>query len=305
MSFSTQLNQQILAKNSRICVGLDPRLNWLPSKITKQAIKDHGQCFEAAAAAILDFNQQVIDIVAPLVAAIKPQIAFYELYGPPGLKAFEQTVAYAHQRNLLVIGDVKRSDIASTAAAYAQAMLDQTDLFGQPKPVFNLDCITINPFLGQDSLEPFTKVAQTQKKGLFILVKTSNPGSADFQDLIVEGKTITTRLANLVNQLAQAEKQNKQYSNIGAVVGATFPQQAAGLRQLMPNSIFLVPGVGAQGGSEAELRVFFNSDKLGALVNSSRGIIFSKKGREGPGYLKLIKDNTIKLRDQVNQAVGA
>lgn len=307
--FSAQLCDATLKKNSRVCVGLDPRLEWIPQPIQDAAVKEHGKTFAAAGAAILEFNKQIIDVVAPLVPAIKPQIAFYEQYGPPGLEAFLQTVRYAKSRGLVVIVDAKRGDIDSTAQAYANSLLGTTPLFGSNTPCYDVDCITVNPFLGEDSLIPFIETCEKYGKGIFILAKTSNPGSDDFQNLSVDGKTITTRVAELISKHAEKTlrtatgKNPHGYSNIGAVVGATFPEEARQLRKQLPHSIFLVPGIGSQGGTAEEVGVFFNADGLGAIVNASRGIVFSKQGKEGKQYLSLIEQETKKLVQAINAAL--
>jgi len=301
--FVTRLNQQIQNKNSRVCVGLDPRLEWLPQKILRRNKKKYGVSFLAAATAILEFNKEVIDVITPFAAAIKPQLAFYEQYGPEGLKVFAQTVEYAKSLDLLTIADAKRGDIESTAQAYANAFLGQTELFGQKKPCYDVDCITVNPFLGEDSLEPFVDTCHQYGKGIFILVKTSNSGSKDLQDLVIDGLNISRRLAQMVTRKACQQLDDQGYSDIGAVVGATFPKEALVLRQLMPHSVFLVPGLGSQGGKVTDVAHFFNPDGLGAIVNSSRGITFSKVGKEGANYLSCIKTAVQDLQKSINQVL--
>lgn len=301
--FSTNLHHRIRTKNSRVCVGLDPRLEWLPKAILDEAQAKHGQTYKAAGAAIELFNKQVIDTVAPLVPAVKPQIAFYEQYGPEGLHAFWKTVQYAKEKDLTVIADAKRGDIDSTAQAYANAFLGTTNLFGTQTACYDVDCITVNPFLGEDSLLPFINTCRQYKKGIFILAKTSNPGSDDFQNLQVNGKTITTLVAELVQKHAQENLDTDGYSNIGAVVGATFPEEAAQLRKMLPHSIFLVPGVGQQGGGYEQIGNFFNEDGLGAIVNSSREIVFSQKEKSGDDYLEVIKHKTMAMVKNINDAL--
>jgi orotidine-5'-phosphate decarboxylase len=302
--FSTRLNQKSLEKNSRLCVGLDPRLDLLPPNILAAAQKEHGSSFEAAGQAILEFNRQVIEVVAPLVPAIKPQLAFYEQYGPPGMVALQETVKYAHEHDLLVIADAKRGDIGSTAEAYANAILGTANLFGTAATVYNFDCSTINPFLGEDSLLPFFDVCQKSGKGVFVLVKTSNPGSVDFQDLSIDGKTISTLVAKIIAKHASKTQDSQGYSSIGAVVGATFPQEAQLIRKQLPHSIFLVPGLGAQGGSYSSLPHFFNPDKLGAIVNSSRGITFSQPAGSSTDFRRVIEAKTKETNKLINQELG-
>jgi orotidine-5'-phosphate decarboxylase len=303
--FSTKLNQKILEKNSRACIGLDPRLEWLPENIVSAAVKNHGKTFAAAGEAITIFNKQVIDVVAEYVPVVKPQMAFYEQYGPAGLQAFWDTVRYAKEHDLLVVSDAKRGDIDSTAQAYANSLLGTTNLFETETKVYDVDCVTINPFLGEDSLIPFIETCTKHGKGIFVLAKTSNPGSADLQNLEVNGQTISTIVAKMIAKHAEQNIGSDGYSSIGAVVGATFPEEAQQLRKQLPHSIFLVPGIGAQGGDTSGLGNFFNADGLGAIVNSSRGITFSKKGHEGTDYLKLIEQETKNLVAAINAGIRA
>lgn len=304
--FSQKLNQAILQKKTPLCVGLDPRLEWLPSSLKEAAQKKYGATFKAASEAILRFNREVIDVVASVVPAVKFQSAFFEQYGPEGLGALQDGIAYAQSKDLVVILDVKRSDIASTAQAYADAFLGSCDLFGKKQPVYDVDAITVNPFLGADSLLPFVKTCKEYGKGLFILVKTSNPGGADIQDLKINGITVAETVAGLVNRLAKGcPLDTYGYSGIGAVVGATFPQVAARLRKLLPHSIFLVPGYGSQGGEIGQLRSFFSDHRLGALINSSRAIIFSYRNRqhtEEP-YQESIRRALVTAREEIDKIV--
>ena len=291
--FSHRLNQAIISKNSRLCVGLDPRLNLLPQQFLhkKHLAKNN---FKAAAQAITEFNQQVIDTIKAYAVAVKLQSAFYEQYRSAGVESFWQTASYARAQGLLVIADVKRGDIGSTAQAYANAYLAAESDF---------DAITINPFLGEDSLLPFIDTALAGQKGLFILVKTSNPGSRDLQDLKIGQQTLSQKVALLL-QKHQNPVDNHGYSSIGAVLGATFPEQAVKLRQLLPRAIFLVPGIGAQGGDIELLSHFFQEDGLGAIVNSSRGVVFSFDQNETE-FQDVVAKQAQKLRDEINQVVLA
>lgn len=300
--FAQRLNQATIKKNSRVCVGLDPRLEFLPGSILKKAQKEYGDTIEAAASAIVKFNKKVIDVVGSHVAAVKPQIAFYEQYGPDGMRAFQETIAYAKRNDLVVIVDAKRGDIDSTAQAYANALLGKTKVFSEEISNYEIDCITVNPFLGEDSIVPFIEASKEYGKGVFILVKTSNPGSSDIQDIKVGDQNVSGMLAKLVNKYAQETLGKDGYSSIGAVVGATFPEEAKRLRKIMPNSVFLVPGVGAQGGAARDLSVFFNKDGLGAVVNSSRGVVFN--GWEGDdNFEKVIAANAKKLQEEINRSL--
>ncbi|MDH5533853.1 MAG: orotidine-5'-phosphate decarboxylase [Candidatus Pacebacteria bacterium] len=297
--FSQKLNKAILEKNSRLCVGLDPRLELLPKTILNAAIKKHGQTNQAAADAITTFNKQVLDTVVDLACCVKPQIAFYEQFGAEGIQSFWDTVKYAKSLDLVVIADIKRGDIGSTAQGYAHAYLGGNKLFNK-KVESDIDSITINPFLGEDTLEPFVSVAKQEQKGLFVLVKTSNPGSKDLQDLKIDNQSISMRVAQMINHQAESLPLDEYgYHSLGAVIGATYPKSAQQFRKVLPQSIFLVPGIGAQGGDPSLLKHFFNKDKLGAIVNSSRGITFTFKPNE-KNYLTDIRKSALETRDLIN-----
>lgn len=298
--FSHKLNSAISAKNSRLCVGLDPRLEMLPKSIIEDAVAEHGTTNLAAAEAILAFNKQVIDVVAEYCVCIKPQSAFYEQFGAEGVRVFWETISYASSSGLVVIADVKRGDIDSTAAAYAKSYLGGVDVFGEVQTT-EIDAITVNPFLGEDSLEPFFSTAEKNNKGVFVLVKTSNQGSADIQDLEVGGQSISERVATMLNR-KDIELDAHGYSNYGAVVGATFPDEAKQFRAQLPHSIFLVPGIGAQGGDPTLLSNFFDTDGFGAVVSSSRGIVFSFDP-DDETYLTRIKSAAQDTRDLINQHI--
>jgi len=269
-NFADQLIEAIRTKGNPCVVGLDPRFDLFP-----QFLKT-GSTDDSIRSAIAGFHRIVLDVVSPLVPVVKPQIAFFEQYGIPGLLAFSDTIEYAKEKGLLVIGDVKRNDIASTATAYANAYLGRREVMGRKTPVFDLDAITVSPFLGRDSLTPFVEICNAYGKGLFILVKTSNPGSKDFQDMILRetGKPMYCRVAEMVHELGKDLVGSSGYSSIGAVVGATFPEEAPALRKLMPKSFFLVPGYGAQGGTAQQAMAAVDAKGLGVLVNSSRGITY-------------------------------
>lgn len=278
-NYADRLISAIQEKGNPCIVGLDPRLDMMPDFIT--SCSHSMERDKAIRLAITNFHQLILDVVSPLVPAVKLQIAFYEQYGIPGLLAFVDTIQLAKKKGLLVIVDAKRNDIASTAAAYANAFLGKSSIFGNNESVFDIDCITVSPFLGRDSLEPFVKTCVEHGKGIFVLVKTSNPGSVDLQDqkLVSSNKPLYNNLANMVNDLSTSTIGDSGYSSIGAVVGATFPHEAEQLRKLMPKSIFLVPGYGAQGGTADDAMPCFNEDGLGAVINSSRGITYAYNER--------------------------
>lgn len=274
-----RLNDAILAKEAPIVVGLDPNLKFIPKKVKQSAFDTYGETAEGAAEAFWQFNRAIVDAVCDLVPAVKPQIAMYEQFGMPGLAAFDRTVRYAKEKGLIVIGDIKRGDIGSTSESYAIGHLGATTLRDGAEPVrgFDEDLVTVNPYLGSDGVKPFIEVARRENKGIFVLVKTSNPSSGELQDLIVRRPDGTEcplyeTVGDLVRQWGE-EAMDGAYSNVGAVVGATYPEQGRILRERMPHTVVLVPGYGAQGGKGADLKHFFNKDGLGAIVNSSRGII--------------------------------
>ena len=271
-----KLCEKIKKTNAPIVVGLDPMLNYVPEHVKKQAFAEHGETLKGAAEAIWQYNKAIVDAVYDLIPAVKPQIAMYEQFGVEGLIAYQKTVDYCHEKDLVVIGDVKRGDIGSTSAAYAVGHLGKVEVGSQKIPVFNEDFATVNPYLGTDGIKPFVDICKEEKKGLFILVKTSNPSSGEFQDRMIDGKPLYEHVAEKVAAWGE-ELMGDAYSYIGAVVGATYPEIGKVLRKVMPKSFILVPGYGAQGGKGADLVHYFNEDGLGAIVNSSRGIIAAYK----------------------------
>ena len=284
VNIADRLNSKIIIMKSPIVVGLDPVLSAIPD-IYKKPHLDASNPFEGVARTLLDFNRDIIDVVHNIAPAVKPQIAFYEKYGTWGFWAFQETVEYARSKNMIVIEDGKRNDIGNTAMAYAEGHLGDVELLdGGKRASLDLDWLTVSPFLGRDSLDPFVETCEKCNKGIFILVKTSNPSSDDIQNRVTEkGITIYADLANYVNEQAKRFVGGRfGYSSIGAVVGATFPYEAEELRKAMPNSIFLVPGYGAQGGSANDVVPCFNDDALGAVVNNSRGIMNAWKDKHPP-----------------------
>lgn len=267
-----KLIQNIQRTKAPICVGLDPMLNYIPEHILKKSFQEFGETLEGAADAIWNFNKEIIDNTYDLIPSVKPQIAMYEQFGIEGLKVYEKTVRYCQEKGLLVIGDAKRGDIGSTSAAYATAHLGKIKVGSSVCTAFNTDFLTVNPYLGTDGVKPFVDVCKAEDKGIFVLVKTSNPSSGEFQDKLIDGRPLYERVAEKVVEWG-ADCMDGGYSNVGAVVGATYPEMGAVLRKLMPNTYFLVPGYGAQGGTAKDLKACFNEDGLGAVVNSSRGII--------------------------------
>lgn len=286
-NFADKLIEAVKKKGNPICVGLDPRLSQIPESIKQRALMVKNKDGEtlsptaAAAWALYEFNKGIIDAVHDLVPVVKPQIAFYEIFGAEGVKAYVDTLKYAKSKGLLTIADAKRNDIGSTAEAYAQSFLGEVAIFEDSEnevvmPIFEADSITINPYLGWDGVKPFVQEAEKYGKGVFVLVKTSNKSSGDLQDLeMKDGKALYEIAGHLVDSWGADVVGESGYSLVGAVVGATYPEQAKKLRAIMPQAIFLVPGYGAQGAGAEDVKPCFNKDGLGAIVNNSRGIIFA------------------------------
>ena len=271
-----KLTEKIRKTHAPICVGLDPMLSYVPKQVQETAFKEYGETLEGAAEAIWQFNKAIIDATYDLIPAVKPQIAMYEQFGIPGLVAFKKTVDYCKEKDLVVIGDIKRGDIGSTSSAYAVGHLGKVQVGTKEYAGFDEDFATVNPYLGSDGVNPFIDICKKEKKGLFILVKTSNPSSGEFQDQLINGRPLYELVGEKVAQWG-ADCMGDEYSYIGAVVDATYPEMGKVLRKIMPKSYILVPGYGAQGGKGKDLVHFFNEDGLGAVVNSSRGIIAAYK----------------------------
>ena len=277
---SKQMINKLIANikktNAPIVVGLDPMLNYVPEHVQKKAFAEYGETLEGAAEAVWQFNKAIVDATYDLIPAVKPQVAMYEQFGVPGMAAYEKTVSYCQEKGLVVIGDIKRGDIGSTSEAYAVGHLGHVQVGSKSYAGFHEDFATVNPYLGSDGVKPFIKVCKEEKKGIFVLVKTSNPSSGEFQDRLIDGRPLYELVADKVVEWG-ADCMDGAYSNVGAVVGATYPEMSRILRKLMPNTYFLVPGYGAQGGTAEDLKYCFNEDGLGAIVNSSRGIIAAYK----------------------------
>lgn len=299
-----KLVENIKKVNAPIVVGLDPMINYIPKFILDKNLKEFGETTKAVGEAIWEYNKGIIDAVYELIPAVKPQIAMYEQFGLPGIEAFAKTVDYCKQKGLVVIGDCKRGDIGSTSEAYANAHLGAVTIGSKKVYGFNEDFVTVNPYFGIDGVKPFIEVGKKEKKGIFLLVKTSNPSSGEFQDKKIDGVPLYEVVANKVNEWG-LDHMGDSYSYVGAVVGATYPQMGKALRKVMPKAYILVPGYGAQGGTADSLRPYFNEDGLGAIVNSSRGIIcaykqekYSKFGDEG--FAEASRQAVIDMRDDIN-----
>ena len=339
-----KLVENIKKTNAPVVAGLDPMLSYVPSFITKKAFAEYGETPAGAAEAIWQFNKGIIDAICDLIPAVKPQIAMYEQFGVEGLKAYCRTVDYCRSKGLVIIGDVKRGDIGSTSAAYAVGHLGKVQIGENSCPLFDTDFATVNPYLGTDGVLPFMKTCAAENKGIFVLVKTSNPSSGEFQDRLVlteaageAGASSVYLKEGLEGLLAMPKEERGRftlrplyelvgekvaewaaepslmdpcgYSQVGAVVGATYPEMGRTLRKIMPKSYILVPGYGAQGGKAEDLKDFFNEDGLGAIVNSSRGIIcayqkapYSSLGEEG--FAEASRRATQDMIADINQALG-
>ena len=303
-----KLVSKIQKQNAPIVVGLDPMMKFVPKHLQDAAFEQYGETLEGAAEAIWQFNKAIIDNIYDIVPAVKPQIAMYEQFGIEGLKAFKKTVDYCHEKDMVVIGDVKRGDIGSTSEAYAVAHLGKVTVGSNKISAFDEDFATVNPYLGSDGINPFTKVCKEEKKGIFILVKTSNPSSGEFQDKLIDGKPLYEHVGAKVDEWGR-ECMGDDYSYVGAVVGATYPEMGAALRKIMPKAYILVPGYGAQGGKGSDLVNFFNKDGLGAIVNSSRGIIaayakdeYAKFGEKN--FAEASRQADIDMINDINGALG-
>ena len=319
MSFAI-LQQKINAKKNPTVMGLDPKLEYAPPHIIDEVTAKFGKTKKAAGEALFLFNKGLIDACYDLIPAVKPQSAYYEMYGLDGLEALYKTVEYAKSKDLYVILDGKRNDIGATAEAYSAAYLGETEIFGESQNMLDADCLTVNPYLGIDGIQPFIDNCVKFNKSIFVLVKTSNKSSGDFQDIIVssaadvDGKPFYEKVAQSVIQWGDSCKNvgtncvrplDFRYNPVGAVVGATYPQQLADLRKLMPHTFFLVPGFGAQGGAADDVKPAFDKNGGGAIVNSSRAIMCAwMKSGDGENFGGLAREEVIRMRYAIAGVVG-
>lgn len=316
--FIDRLIAEIKNKNNPTVVGLDPKLEYVPSYIIENAVNQHGNTLKGASEAILEMNKKLIDAVYDLVPAVKPQLAYYEMYGVEGIKAFDETCKYAKSKGLLVIADGKRNDIGTTAEAYSKAFLGKTDLAmgtdgqKQQQAAFDEDALTVSPYLGIDGIKPFVDDCKQYNKGIFVLVKTSNKSSGQLQDLVTQdGRTIYEIMASYVEEWGSEVVGEYGYSSVGAVVGATYPEQAKKLRQIMKKAYILVPGYGAQGGTAKDCANSFNGDGLGAIVNASRSVMCAYKSDRWKNdfsekqFAEAARAEVIRMRDDLNKEISA
>lgn len=299
------LIEKIKQTNNPTVMGLDPRYDMIPECITNKYSKD----VKGACAAILEFNKALMDATCDIIPAVKPQIAFYEMFGVEGIKTFQETCQYAKQKGMIIIADIKRGDIGSTAEGYSNAYLGRTPIAQQKEPIFDVEFITVNPYLGIDGVKPFIEDAKTYGKGIFILVKTSNPSSGDLQDVKTqEGEEIYKKVGKLVEQWGQELIGEQGYSSVSAVVGATYPKQLQELRQIMPHSYFLIPGYGAQGGKAQDIALGFK-DGLGGIVNASRSLMCAYQSDKWntkytqEEFAQATRAEAIRMRDELNSAI--
>lgn len=303
-----KLCKKITDLNAPIVVGLDPMLDYVPEEIKKVAFEEYGETLEGAGEAIWQFNKAIVDATADLIPAVKPQIAMYEQFGIPGMIAFKKTVDYCKEKDLVVIGDIKRGDIGSTSSAYAIGHVGHVKVGNNSYAGFDEDFVTVNPYLGSDGIKPFIDVCKVENKGIFVLVKTSNPSSGEFQDQLVDGKPLYELVGKKVAEWGEMHM-GDAYSYVGCVVGATYPEMGKVLRKIMPKTFILVPGYGAQGGKAADLVPYFNKDGLGAIINSSRGIIaaykqdkYSKYG--SANFAEASRQAVLDMREDINAALA-
>ena len=300
-----KLVAEIKKKDAPVVVGLDPMLGYVPEHLTKKAFEEFGETLEGAAEAIWQYNKGIVDAVYDLIPAVKPQIAMYEQFGIPGMMAFKKTVDYCKEKGLVVIGDIKRGDIGSTSTAYAVGHLGKVTVGSRQYYGFDEDFVTVNPYLGSDGVNPFIDVCKEEKKGIFVLVKTSNPSCGEFQDRLIDGRPLYELVGEKVAEWG-SQCMGDDYSYVGCVVGATYPEMGKILRKIMPKTYILVPGYGAQGGKASDLAPYFNKDGLGAIVNSSRGIICAYKQEKyakfGAGnYAEASRQAVIDMIQDINE----
>jgi len=305
MSFDV-LQDKIREKKNPTVAGLDARIEYVPECIRQAAYEKYGVGLKGAAEAIWEFNKGLIDALCDVVPAVKPQAAYYENLGWQGMEVLERTIAYAKEKGLFVIADIKRGDIGSTATAYAEGWLSGAKIEGQVFKSFDADCVTLNGYMGSDSINPFLEAAKGEDKCAFVLVKTSNPGSGELQDVkTADGRTIYQVMGDLNQSIAQGTEGKYGFTMAGAVTGATYPEQIKALREQLPTTFFLVPGYGAQGGTAADVKFAFNEKGHGAIVNSSRGIMcaWKKTGGDGHDFQEAARNAAIAMRDDIAQFV--
>jgi orotidine-5'-phosphate decarboxylase len=304
MSFA-RLIEKITQLNNPTVAGLDPSLDFIPEYIKKVAFDKYGETLEGAAAAILEFNKGLIDALYTVVPAIKPQCAYYEMYGWQGVKALHDTICYAKQKGMFVITDGKRNDIGTTMEAYSVAHLGKIKVGSAELEPFGADALTVNGYLGSDGIKPLLKECEAYDKGIFVLVKTSNRSSGELQDQEINGQSIYQLMGMMCDEWGKKTQSKYGYNAVGAVVGATFPKQLKQLREMMPNTFFLVPGYGAQGGNAKDVALAFDRNGLGAIINSSRAIMcaYKKEGCKEQDYAAAARREAEHMRDEILSSI--
>lgn len=301
-----RLIERIAQLQNPSVVGLDSLLDYIPQHIKEEKFAQYGDTFDAAAQAILAYNKEIIDAICDIVPAVKPQAAYYEMYSWQGMWALCETVKYAQEKGMIVIMDGKRNDIGSTMQAYAKAHLGVSEVNGKELSAFGSDMLTVNGYLGSDGIEPLLPVCDEKDKGIFVLVKTSNPSSGELQDQKIGDKSIYETMGAMCEQWGSQTENNYGYSRVGAVVGATYPEQLAEMRQKMPHTFFLVPGYGAQGGGANDVAGAFDKNGLGAIVNSSRAILtaWKKAGTDGKDFAEQARKAALAMKEDIMGVVG-
>ena len=287
--------------------GLDPKLDYVPASIKQACFDKYGKTLEGAAAALLEFNKAIIDNICDIVPAIKPQAAYYEMYGWQGVRALADTIVYAKSKGMFVITDGKRNDIGTTMEAYATAHLGVTEADGESLEAFGADALTVNGYLGTDGIKPLTAVCRERDKGIFVLVKTSNPSSGELQDMKLEnGATVYEQMGRMCESWGEELPGKYGYSGVGAVVGATYPEQLAEMRAKAPHTFFLVPGYGAQGGGAQDAKNAFDARGLGAVINSSRGIMcaWKKQGLGEDDFAQAARTEALRMKEDILSTIG-
>ncbi|MCI8423224.1 MAG: orotidine-5'-phosphate decarboxylase [Lawsonibacter sp.] len=304
MSFDV-LQDKIRAMKNPTVAGLDARIEYVPEHLRQNAYAEYGPGFQGACEAIWQFNVGLIDALHDIVPAVKPQAAYYENLGWRGMELLERTIRYAKSKGLFVIADIKRGDIGSTAAAYAEGWLSGAKIEGRVFKSFDADCVTLNGYMGSDSINPFLKAARQEDKCVFVLVKTSNPGSGELQDLVAGDRQVYQVMGDLTQRLTGGTEGKYGYSIAGAVTGATYPSDIRALRKRLEHTFFLVPGYGAQGGTADDVKCAFDKYGHGAIVNSSRGIMcaWQKTGSDGTNFAAAARNAAIAMRDDIKQFV--
>ncbi len=302
-----RLIENIIEKQNPTVAGLDPKLDYVPASVKDACFAQYGKTLEGAAAALLAFNKAIIDQIYDIVPAVKPQAAYYEMYGWQGVKALAETIAYAREKGMFVITDGKRNDIGTTMEAYATAHLGTTDVAGEAVDAFGADALTVNGYLGTDGIKPLVNICKEKDKGIFVLVKTSNPSSGELQDLqLVNGASVYEQMGKMCERWGEELPGKYGYSGVGAVVGATYPEQLAEMREKAPHTFFLVPGYGAQGGGANDAKNAFDTNGRGAIINSSRGIMcaWKKQGLTEDDFAAAARQEALRMKDDILSVIG-